>query len=379
MTLAYTTGTITLTNNSATVTGIGTGWVTALITGGVIYPEADGNSLSIKTVNSNTSITADTKWKGATGTYAYAIVRDTAYLQQITANANALAAYLSELDSASLGALAAIAGSMASGKVPRALGSATMEWMTVSDAAKTLLDDGDIAAMRATLGGLFYKNGGVANDILAGAAADFNGIPGDGLWRLDRGGGLACLNGPPNALDGGLAYRCLQIGDSGRGTQIAMSYGSGMLYVRTGQDGWGGWFSLATGRNQVSLTAAGGDESDITTGDQIRLSLPFTATTSRVQAMATWAYSITASAAFEAVGTLRLWDNVTNAVADQRACVFTVAPGDTGLGFRGLSCAAISYGLLTPGRSYTLQLLMRKSAAIGPLLPRSMAIVGTLF
>ncbi len=67
MTLAYTTGTITLTNNSATVTGIGTGWVTALITGGVIYPEADGNSLSIKTVNSNTSITADTKWKGATG------------------------------------------------------------------------------------------------------------------------------------------------------------------------------------------------------------------------------------------------------------------------------------------------------------------------
>ncbi|WLR94253.1 pyocin knob domain-containing protein [Shinella zoogloeoides] len=152
MTLAYTTGTITLTNGSKAVTGIGTGWQTALIAGGVIYPDASGNALPIKTVNSNTSITVDVAWKGATGTYSYAIVRDTAYLQQLSVNAQALATYISRLDSASLGALAALAGTLGAGKVPRGLSGTTMEWFTVSDFMKTVLDDADFAAALATLG-----------------------------------------------------------------------------------------------------------------------------------------------------------------------------------------------------------------------------------
>jgi hypothetical protein len=97
MTTPYTTGQVILTNGSAVVTGVLTAWDTALIAGGVIYPEADGNSLPIASVDGDLAITAATKWKGATGTYNYAIVRDTAYLQQVSTNSSTLAQLVAEL------------------------------------------------------------------------------------------------------------------------------------------------------------------------------------------------------------------------------------------------------------------------------------------
>ncbi|MDQ0558299.1 hypothetical protein QO004_000072 [Rhizobium mesoamericanum] len=97
MTTAYTTGQITLTNGSAVVTGVGTAWLLALIAGGQLAPEAAGNMLPILSVDSDTQITAATKWIGATGTYSYALIRDSAYLQQLTANSNALAQLIAEL------------------------------------------------------------------------------------------------------------------------------------------------------------------------------------------------------------------------------------------------------------------------------------------
>jgi hypothetical protein len=102
MTIAYTTGQITLTNGSAVVTGIGTAWQVSLIAGGFIAAEADGNPLPIETVDSDTSITAAIAWKGATGTYDYALVRDTAYLQQLNVNSNTLARLIAELDAGTI-------------------------------------------------------------------------------------------------------------------------------------------------------------------------------------------------------------------------------------------------------------------------------------
>ncbi|MDM9644458.1 hypothetical protein [Rhizobium sp. S163] len=102
MTIAYTTGQITLTNGSAVVTGIGTAWQVSLIAGGFIAAEADGNPLPIETVDSDTSITAAIEWKGATGTYDYALVRDTAYLQQLNVNSNTLARLIAELDAGTI-------------------------------------------------------------------------------------------------------------------------------------------------------------------------------------------------------------------------------------------------------------------------------------
>ncbi|SEH51322.1 Concanavalin A-like lectin/glucanases superfamily protein [Rhizobium tibeticum] len=97
MTTAYTTGQITLTNGSAVVTGAGTAWAISLVAGGIVAPQASGNMLPIASVNSDTQITAATEWVGASGTYDYAIIRDTAYLQQLTTNSNTLAQLIAEL------------------------------------------------------------------------------------------------------------------------------------------------------------------------------------------------------------------------------------------------------------------------------------------
>ncbi len=150
MTTPYTTGSITLTNGSAVVTGVGTAWQTALIAGGTIYVEADGNPLPILTVDTNTKITAAIKWKGASGSYPYAIMRDTAYGQQTVANAQALSTYLQRLDNASLAALASLVP--AADRMPFFSGNAEAALTTLTAFARTLLDDPNAAAVYATLG-----------------------------------------------------------------------------------------------------------------------------------------------------------------------------------------------------------------------------------
>ncbi len=106
MTTPYSTGQISLVNGSAMVTGIGTGWSTSLIIGGTIYVEAaGGNALPILEIGGDTEITAAIAWTGATGTYDYALVRDTAYGQQTVANAQALADYIQRLNSTALAAI----------------------------------------------------------------------------------------------------------------------------------------------------------------------------------------------------------------------------------------------------------------------------------
>ncbi|AQZ51900.1 tail fiber domain-containing protein [Martelella mediterranea] len=168
---AYATGTITLTNGSRAVTGDGTGWATALIAGGVIYPQAAGNPLPIASVDSDTAITAATEWVGASGTYAYALQRqDDA--NQVIANAAALADYIQRLDNRSLSAIAALTPSAdrlpyfngedsatltsltAFGRALIAAGNATtaLNTLGISNFARSLLDDADQAAARTTLG-----------------------------------------------------------------------------------------------------------------------------------------------------------------------------------------------------------------------------------
>lgn len=93
----YSTGTISLTNGSAVVTGSGTAWQTALIEGGNIFPKAVGMPLPIASVDSNVQITAEFEWVGATGTYEYRIQRDTAYLKTLDRNSENVAYLLDEM------------------------------------------------------------------------------------------------------------------------------------------------------------------------------------------------------------------------------------------------------------------------------------------
>lgn len=104
----YDTGIITLTNGSAVVTGTGTAWQTAMITGGVILVQTpDGHALPIKNVDSNTQITAGLLWAGATDQYLYAIARQDD-VNQVLRNAQALSEYVQRLDSDALGAIAGL-------------------------------------------------------------------------------------------------------------------------------------------------------------------------------------------------------------------------------------------------------------------------------
>jgi len=141
MTAAYVTGTITLTNGSTAIVGTGTGWETAVIAGGVIYPDAAGNALPIQSVNSDTSITTAVPWRGASGTYAYALIRDTAYGQQTVANAQALATYIARLDSASLAAVAALGPALTANKLPYFAGPGTAALADFKEAGRQFLAD----------------------------------------------------------------------------------------------------------------------------------------------------------------------------------------------------------------------------------------------
>ncbi|WP_425903568.1 hypothetical protein [Agrobacterium radiobacter] len=109
MTAPYTAGTIDLVTGSTAVVGTDTAWEVSLIIGGTIYVEFDGgNPMPIATVDGDTEITSALKWTGPTGTYSYAIVRDTAYGQQTVTNAQALATYIQRLNNPALAATAGV-------------------------------------------------------------------------------------------------------------------------------------------------------------------------------------------------------------------------------------------------------------------------------
>ncbi|USJ24736.1 pyocin knob domain-containing S74 family peptidase [Ensifer adhaerens] len=237
MTTPYTTGSITLTNGSAVVTGVGTAWQTALIAGGTIYVEADGNPLPILTVDTNTKITAAIKWKGASGTYPYAIMRDTAYGQQTVANAQALSTYLQRLDNASLAALASLVP--AADRMPFFTGNAEAALTTLTAFARTLLDDANGAAAYATLGEI--PNGQLPARLRgapAAVVADANDAVTFGNYSVSG----ATLNIPEGA-QGTLSVGAI---NSNFVSQIYTRTSNGSTYLRWNNNGtWSPWAKVA--------------------------------------------------------------------------------------------------------------------------------------
>lgn len=119
MTALYTSGTIALVNGSPVINGIDTAWKTALIVGGTVHVEAEGNPLPILPDDSagasehpitDTQMTSAIKWQGATGTYKYALVRENTYTSQQAANATAVSELLRRLNNPTIAAIAGVQG-----------------------------------------------------------------------------------------------------------------------------------------------------------------------------------------------------------------------------------------------------------------------------
>lgn len=110
MTASYTFGTVTVTQGSTTVTGNGTGWLTANISPGYFGTDTVGSiPLPVLEVVSDTELTLVTPWRGESASGApYWLSYDTRDGQQTVNNAQRLAEYIARLDRSALKAIAAI-------------------------------------------------------------------------------------------------------------------------------------------------------------------------------------------------------------------------------------------------------------------------------
>jgi hypothetical protein len=185
MTIPYVTGTVSVTAGSAVVTGSGTAWATALVAGGLFGLDSNnGNPVPILSVDSNTQLTLAKPWRGTTAAgQGYWIVRDTAYLQQQTVNAQALSTYIQRLDNAALAALAGL--TPAADKFAYFNGALTAVLADIRAKGRDLLASSDMATVLDKLGPVF---GGIAPVPSAAEVGlndgDFNTILFPGVYTI---------------------------------------------------------------------------------------------------------------------------------------------------------------------------------------------------
>lgn len=201
MTIPYVTGTVSVTAGSAVVTGSGTAWATAAIAGGLFgVDSSNGNPVPILSVDSNTQLTLAKPWRGTTAAaQPYWIIRDTAYLQQLSANAQALATYIQRLDNASLAALASLVP--AADKLAYFSGANTAVLTDIKAKGRDVLAADSMLSLLAKLGPV---NGGNPSPTPAGAGVglmdgDFNSVTLPGAYTI----GGSWANGPAGAASTG--------------------------------------------------------------------------------------------------------------------------------------------------------------------------------
>lgn len=197
MTSPYMTGTVSVTAGSQVVTGSGTAWQTALVAGGLFgLDSSNGNPVPILSVDGNTQITLAKPWRGMTAAgQAYWIIRDTAYLQQLSANAQALATYIQRLDNASLAALAAL--TPAADKLAYFNGGTTAVLADLKAKGRDVIAADTMLSLLAKLGPV---NGGVASPVPSAADVgladgDFNAVTVPGSYAITG----SWSNGPSGA------------------------------------------------------------------------------------------------------------------------------------------------------------------------------------
>lgn len=143
---SYSSGTVTVGASSTTVTGSGTAWSTAGVEAGD-YFWAAGLSVRIASVNGNTSLTLAYAWPGAALLSANYEVQ---FTPDATRNLASTRSVLEQLTNGNISALGDL--TTAADRLAYYTGAGTAALTGLTSAARSLLDDTSVSAMRETLG-----------------------------------------------------------------------------------------------------------------------------------------------------------------------------------------------------------------------------------
>lgn len=233
MTVPHTSGTITLVNGSAEVTGIDTAWAAALIVGGILFvnvANVGAVALPIQTVDSNSKITAAIPWNGANGTYTYALVRDGSYERQSVENAIKVATLLNEIRSLALTNLSTL--TPAADKLPYFGAGGAAAMVDFNADARLFLAGGVLPDAQLP------DRIRVAGPTLSTANA-LDAVSASG-WSYVATANVAAVNGPPGAVEG----MCLtMVASSSKASQIYLNIASSdnMWTRRKTGSVWSAW------------------------------------------------------------------------------------------------------------------------------------------
>ena len=189
----YDAGTATLNTSNRNMTGAGTQWLANVVPGDQVYG-ADGRMGGVvETVNSNTSITLTKNWRGANqsaGVYTIFRVSDSVRVENFSQR------LLNLLLGGNVSALGGL--TLGANKGIHATGAGALATHDLTAFARTLLDDADGAAARATLGvisraatspdvlGTFAPPNFSTTDLTPAEVASLVGRP--GFFYFTRGG-----------------------------------------------------------------------------------------------------------------------------------------------------------------------------------------------
>lgn len=256
----YNTGTASINAGETTVSGQGTTWLTSGIRAGDLFWAA-GFSVRIAAVVSNTSLTLAYAWPGANRVAAAYEIRYTPDAERVLASTREM-----------LTALGANAISPLVGLVPAAnkgifyTGAAAASLFDFTAFARSLLDDADAAAARATLG----LNGDGIGNLLNGTAGAYIASGADFQALSDGFRGLVNANGashaPPQTpgvnffwceqqkMYAGSAARLRATGYLSTGAHAPIIW----EMIRANDGTWGPWARVFNSRNILGTVAQSG-------------------------------------------------------------------------------------------------------------------------